>query len=119
VRVVPLLVERVQGETQLFVKELKHAGERHIVCRNEAERLNDRAAREAIVAALDAQLASSAAAALFRHARIRMPPGARPARPPPVEPQPKPHPKRRGRSKRGATPTRITPETRKISNFAK
>jgi hypothetical protein len=53
---VPLLLERQKGETQLFIKEVKRAGERYVVCRNEAEAENDRMAREAIVAALDAQL---------------------------------------------------------------
>lgn len=53
---VPLAIERRQGETQLFVKEIKHGSTRYIVCRNEAEAENDRAVREAIVAALDAQL---------------------------------------------------------------
>jgi Transposase DDE domain len=53
---VPLAIERLQGETQLFVKEARIAGTRYIVCRNEAEAENDRATREAIVAALDAQL---------------------------------------------------------------
>jgi transposase len=53
---VPLAIERQQGETQLFVKEVKTAGTRYIVCRNQAEAENDRATREAIVAALDAQL---------------------------------------------------------------
>jgi transposase len=53
---VPLAIERQQGETQLFVKEARIAGTRYIVCRNEAEAENDRATREAIVAALDAQL---------------------------------------------------------------
>jgi hypothetical protein len=53
---VPLLLERQKGETQLFIKEVKRAGERYMVCRNEAEAENDRVAREAIVAALDAQL---------------------------------------------------------------
>jgi transposase len=52
----PLLIERTAGETQLFVKEVKVAGKRYIVCRNEAEAENDRQEREAIVAALDAQL---------------------------------------------------------------
>ncbi|MER8734458.1 transposase [Mesorhizobium sp. M1227] len=33
----PLLVERVKGETQLFVKQVKLSGQRYIVCRNEAE----------------------------------------------------------------------------------
>jgi hypothetical protein len=53
---VPLAIERRQGETQLFVKEVNTAGTRYIVCRNQAEAENDRATREAIVVALDAQL---------------------------------------------------------------
>ena len=53
---VPLLVERKAGETQLFVKQVKVEGNRYVVCRNEEEAENDRKDREAIVAALDAQL---------------------------------------------------------------
>ena len=53
---VPLLIERKAGETQLFVKQVKVEGVRYVVCRNEAEAENDRKDREAIVAALDAQL---------------------------------------------------------------
>jgi hypothetical protein len=53
---VPLLLERKAGETQLFVKQLTIEGKRYIVCRNEAEAEKDRKDREAIVAALDAQL---------------------------------------------------------------
>ena len=53
---VPLLIERKAGETQLFVKQVKIEGARYVVCRNEAEAANDRKEREAIVAALDAQL---------------------------------------------------------------
>ena len=53
---VPLLVERKAGETQLFVKQVNAEGVRYVVCRNEAEAENDRKDREAIVAALDAQL---------------------------------------------------------------
>ena len=53
---VPLLVERKVGETQLFVKQVKIEGKRYIVCRNEAEAEKDRGDREAIVAALNAQL---------------------------------------------------------------
>jgi len=53
---VPLLVERKAGETQLFVKQVKVEGNRYVVCRNEQEAENDRKDREAIVAALDAQL---------------------------------------------------------------
>ena len=53
---VPLLLERKTGETQLFVKQLTIEGKRYIVCRNEAEAEKDRKDREAIVAALDAQL---------------------------------------------------------------
>jgi hypothetical protein len=45
---VPLAIERRQGETQLFIKEVKRAGARYIVCRNESEAANDRAMREAI-----------------------------------------------------------------------
>ena len=53
---VPLLLERKTDETQLFVKQLTIEGKRYIVCRNEAEAEKDRKDREAIVAALDAQL---------------------------------------------------------------
>jgi transposase len=53
---VPLLIERRAGETQLFVKEVKSEGVRYVVCRNEEEAETDRKEREAIVAALDAQL---------------------------------------------------------------
>jgi hypothetical protein len=53
---VPLLLERKAGETQLFVKQIMIEGKRYIVCRNEAEAEKDRKDREAIVAALDAQL---------------------------------------------------------------
>ena len=53
---VPLLIERKSGETQLFVKQVKVEGVRYVVCRNEEEAENDRREREAIVAALDAQL---------------------------------------------------------------
>jgi transposase len=53
----PLLVERANGaETQLFAKEVRHAGRRYIVCRNEAEAEKDRADRQAIVAGLEQQL---------------------------------------------------------------
>ena len=53
---VPLLLERKASETQLFVKQVMIEGKRYIVCRNEAEAEKDRKDREAIVAALDAQL---------------------------------------------------------------
>ena len=53
----PLLVERARGaETQLFAKEVRHAGRRYIVCRNEAEAEKDRADRQAIIAGLERQL---------------------------------------------------------------
>jgi Transposase DDE domain len=53
----PLLVERAGGaETQLFAKEVRLEGRRYVVCRNEAEAERDRADRQAIVAALEAQL---------------------------------------------------------------
>ena len=54
---VPLLIERESGETQLFVKEVKVAGRRYVVCRNEAEAEKDRCERQAIVAGLEKQLA--------------------------------------------------------------
>jgi transposase len=53
---VPLLIERKAAETQLFVKQVKVEGVRYLVCRNEEQAENDRKEREAIVAALDAQL---------------------------------------------------------------
>ena len=53
---VPLLVERKAGETQLFVKQVTVEGVRYVVCRDEQEVESDRKDREAIVAALDAQL---------------------------------------------------------------
>src|SRR3954453_1429810 len=53
----PLLVERANGaETQLFAKEVRHAGRRYIVCRNEAEAEKDHADRQAIIAGLEQQL---------------------------------------------------------------
>jgi transposase len=53
----PLLVERANGaETQLFAKEVRHAGRRYIVCRNEAEAEKDRADRQAIITGLEQQL---------------------------------------------------------------
>jgi transposase len=53
----PLLVGRANGaETQLFAKEVRHAGRRYIVCRNEAEAEKDRADRQAIIAGLAQQL---------------------------------------------------------------
>jgi transposase len=53
----PLLVERAnRAETQLFAKEVRHAGRRYIVCRNEAEAEKDRADRQAIIAGLEQQL---------------------------------------------------------------
>jgi hypothetical protein len=54
---VPLFIARETGETQLFVKEVKIAGRRYVVCRNEAEAERDRAERQAIVAGLEKQLA--------------------------------------------------------------
>ena len=53
---VPLLLERQKGETQLWVKEVRIGSERYIVSRNEAEAEKDRADRQAVVAGLEAQL---------------------------------------------------------------
>jgi Transposase DDE domain len=44
----PLLVERVRGETQLFVKEVKLGVARYILCRNEAEAEREHNERQAI-----------------------------------------------------------------------
>jgi hypothetical protein len=52
----PLLVERVRGDTQLFVKEVVVEHRRYIVCRNEAEAAKDAAMRAAVVDGLDRQL---------------------------------------------------------------
>jgi Transposase DDE domain len=52
----PLLVERVRGDTQLFVKEVTVERRRYIVCRNEAEAAKDAATRAAVVEGLDRQL---------------------------------------------------------------
>jgi len=52
----PLLIERVSGETQLFVKEVTVNDRRYVVCRNEAEAKKDREDRQAVIQALDAQL---------------------------------------------------------------
>jgi hypothetical protein len=52
----PLLVERVRGDTQLFVKEVVVERRRYIVCRNEAEAAKDAALRAAVVQGLDRQL---------------------------------------------------------------
>ncbi|MBB4267858.1 IS1634 family transposase [Roseospira visakhapatnamensis] len=53
----PLLVERAQGETQLFAKEVRVDGRRYIVCRNEAEAEKQRRDRQAIIEGLEKQLA--------------------------------------------------------------
>lgn len=53
---VPLLLERQKGETQLWVKEVRIGSERYIVTRNEAEAEKDRADRQAVVTSLEAQL---------------------------------------------------------------
>src|SRR5260370_24123913 len=53
---VPLLVEREAAETQLFGKQVKVEGKRHVVRRNEEEAESDRNDRDALFAALHAQL---------------------------------------------------------------
>jgi hypothetical protein len=53
----PLLVERVRGETQLFVKEVKLGAARYVLCRNQAEAERERNERQAIIAGLAKQLA--------------------------------------------------------------
>jgi Transposase DDE domain len=79
----PLLVERANGaETQLFAKEVRHAGRRYIVCRNEAEAEKDRADRQTIIAGLEQQLQRGDKAlignsAYRRYLRRVAPPGAK------------------------------------------
>lgn len=53
---VPLVLERQRGETQLWVKEVKVGKDRYIVSRNDAEAEKDKADRQAIIAGLEAQL---------------------------------------------------------------
>jgi len=57
---VPLVLERQKGETQLWVKEVRvgtgKTAQRYIVSRNEAEAEKERADRQAIVDGLQAQL---------------------------------------------------------------
>ena len=54
---IPLCLERAGGdETQLFIKEVKVAGKRYIVCRNEAVAIEEAETRRQVVAALDRQL---------------------------------------------------------------
>ena len=53
----PLCLERAGGdETQLFIKEVKVAGKRYIVCRTEAVAIAEAETRRQVVAALDRQL---------------------------------------------------------------
>jgi len=53
---VPLLLDRQKGETQLWVKEVRVGKDRYIVNLNEAEAEKDKADRQAIIAGLEAQL---------------------------------------------------------------
>ncbi|MDE2465099.1 MAG: IS1634 family transposase [Alphaproteobacteria bacterium] len=53
---VPLVLDRQRGETQLWVKEVRIGKDRYIVSRNDAEAEKDRADRQAIVTGLEAQL---------------------------------------------------------------
>jgi hypothetical protein len=74
-----LLVERVRGETQLFVKEVKVGTARYILCRNAAEAERDRSERQAIVAGLAKQLARGDKALIGNSASrryLRRTPGA-------------------------------------------
>lgn len=53
---VPLVLNRQRGETQLWVKQVKVGKTRYIVCRNEAQAEKDKADRQAIVEGLTRQL---------------------------------------------------------------
>lgn len=53
---VPLVLDRQRGETQLWAKEVKVGKDRYIVNLNEAEAKKDKADRQAIIAGLEVQL---------------------------------------------------------------
>lgn len=53
---VPLVLDRQRGETQLWAKEVKVGKDRYIVNLNEAEAKKDKADRQAIIEGLQAQL---------------------------------------------------------------
>lgn len=52
----PLVLDRQRGETQLWVKEVKVGKDRYIVSLNEAEAKKDKADRQAIIEGLQVQL---------------------------------------------------------------
>jgi transposase len=54
---VPLVIPRQKGETELAVKEVKLAGRRYIVCRNEEEARKDAENRAKLLADLERKLA--------------------------------------------------------------
>lgn len=54
---VPLVIPRQKGETELAVKEVKLAGRRYIVCRNEEEARKDAESRAKLIADLKRKLA--------------------------------------------------------------
>jgi hypothetical protein len=54
---VPLIIPRQKGETELAVKEVKLAGRRYIVCRNEEEARKDAETRTKLLADLERKLA--------------------------------------------------------------
>jgi Transposase DDE domain len=54
---VPLVIPRQKGETELAVKEVKVAGRRYIVCRNEEEARKDAETRSKLLADLQRKLA--------------------------------------------------------------
>jgi hypothetical protein len=54
---VPLIIPRQKGETELAVKEVKPAGRRYIVCRNEEEARRDAETRAKLLSDLERKLA--------------------------------------------------------------
>jgi Transposase DDE domain len=54
---VPLVIPRQKGETELAVKEVKLAGRRYIVCRNQEEARKDAESRAKLIADLERKLA--------------------------------------------------------------
>jgi hypothetical protein len=55
--VVPLLIPRQKGETQLEIKDVTLSGRRYVVCRNEEDARKDAEARAELIAGLERKLA--------------------------------------------------------------
>jgi hypothetical protein len=125
---VPLAIPKAagRGTTDLLVKEVVRSGlgaagrpwrRRYIVCRNEAETQKDKAARDAILAALEAALRRGDKSLVgnrgyrrflivLRTLGVALPPLIRCAQPPPT---PRQRPKTRRRTRRRSANARAMP----------